>query len=89
MSGQLDSGLLRACNPTDIRKFRAECRPCPRTSEDGTVMNNRMASYYCCCMVAFHPGACFTEYHEGKPESYRPRKRISRQIFNPDPDMVV
>ena len=65
------------------RRFTSDCRHCPRDNEDGTRNHARTTSYYCsACMVGLHP-RCFHQFHEGRPASFRPRKRLTVRQFNP------
>ena len=73
----------------DNRRFRSDCRHCPRSLPDGSKNYNRHTTYYCsCCMVGLHPD-CFLQFHEGMPESFRPRKRLNVGQFGADQDVAV
>jgi hypothetical protein len=61
----------------DVRRFHSDCRQCPRILPDGTRNNSRITSFYCSsCMVGLHP-ECFAKYHEGKPNTFLPKKRLN------------
>ena len=60
-----------------MRKYRSVCRFCPAILPDGSKNFNISTSFYCkYCKVGLHPD-CFTKYHQDKPDTFSPKKRLN------------